>query len=157
MAAKSGKKSNSRIATNRKALHEYFVIEKFEAGIVLQGTEVKSIREGHVSLVGSYAQVEHGEVILYGVDIPPYKHGSHFNHDPERPRKLLLHRREINKLQSGVERMGQTLVPLSLYFKHGRVKVELALCKGKQLHDKRETLRRKTADRDAARAMRSRF
>ena len=91
------------------------------------------------------------------MDIPPYKHGSHFNHDPERPRKLLLHRREINKLQSGVERMGQTLVPLSLYFKHGRVKVELALCKGKQLHDKRETLRRKTADRDAARAMRSRF
>jgi SsrA-binding protein len=150
----SSDKTNSRIASNRKALHDYFVVEKFEAGVVLRGSEVKSIREGHVSLVGSYARIENDEVILHGVDIPPYSHGGHYNHVADRPRKLLLHRREIRKLRSSIERLGQTLIPLSMYFKRGNVKVDLGLCKGKQLHDKRETMRRKTADRDAARAMR---
>lgn len=149
----SAGKTNSRIASNRKALHDYFVVEKFEAGVVLKGSEVKSIRDGHISLVGSYARIEDGEIIMHGTDIPPYSHGGHYNHVSDRPRKLLLHRREILKIKASVERLGQTLIPLSMYFKRGNVKVDLGVCKGKQSQDKRETLRRKSADRDAARAM----
>ena len=145
---------NPRIASNRRALHDYLVLERFEAGIELRGTEVKSLREGHVALTGSFIRIDSGDAMLYGVDIPPYEYGGQaFNHVADRPRRLLLHRTEIHKLQVQTERKGHALVPLSLYFKRGRVKVEIGLCRGKQLHDKRETLKRKTADRDAARAI----
>jgi len=143
----------AKIASNRKALHDYEVLDRFEAGIELRGTEVKSLRQGHVSMIGSYAQVENGQVILYGVTIQPYEYGNRFNHAPDRPRRLLLHKREIFKLQAGVEKKGHSLIPLKLYFKNRRVKVELGLCRGKKLFDKRETLKRKTADREAARAI----
>jgi SsrA-binding protein len=153
MSAKT-KDSNPRIATNRRARHDYLVLERFEAGVELRGTEVKSLREGHVALTGSYIRVEKNEAILHGVDIPPYEYGGQaFNHVADRPRRLLLHRVEIRKLQVHTEQKGQSLIPLSLYFKRGKVKVEIGLCKGKQLQDKRETLKRKTADRDAARAI----
>ena len=143
----------ARIASNRKALHDYEVLDRYEAGIELRGTEVKSLRLGHVSMVGSYAQVENGQLYLYGVTIQPYEYGNRFNHAPDRPRRLLLHKREILKLQAGVEQKGHSLIPLKLYFKNRRVKVELGLCRGKKLYDKRETLKRKTADREAARAI----
>jgi SsrA-binding protein len=144
--------SSGRIATNRRALHDYFVLERFEAGIELRGTEVKSLREGHIALTGAFARVENGDIVLFGVNITPYEFGNRFNHVPDRPRRLLLHRREIGKIQVQVEQKGQTLIPLAVYLKRGLIKVELGLCKGKQAYDKRETLRRKTADREAARA-----
>jgi SsrA-binding protein len=144
------------IATHRKAFHEYHVLERFEAGIELRGAEVKSIRAGHVSLNEGYARVDNGQVFLQGLHILPYEHARATECDPARPKRLLLHRREIDRLfgQSAVK--GQTLIPLKVYFKSGLVKVEMALCKGKQTHDKRETLRRKTADREAERAIASR-
>ncbi len=143
----------SKIASNRKAFHDYEVLERFEAGIELRGTEVKSLRLGHVSMVGSYAQVEAGQAVLYGVTIQPYEYGNRFNHAADRPRRLLLHKREILKLQAGIEKKGHALIPLKIYFKNRRVKIELGLCRGKKLFDKRETLKRKTADREAARAI----
>jgi SsrA-binding protein len=143
----------TKIASNRRALHDYEVLDRYEAGIELRGTEVKSLRQGHVSMVGSYAAVENGQAVLYGITIQPYEFGNRFNHAPDRPRRLLLHKREILKLQAGVEKKGYSLIPLKLYFKNQRVKVELGLCRGKKLYDKRETLKRKTADREAARAM----
>jgi len=143
----------SKIASNRKAFHDYEVLERYEAGVELRGTEVKSLRLGHVSMVGSYAQVEGEQVILQGLTIQPYEFGNRFNHDADRPRKLLLHKREILKLKSGVEQKGHSLVPLKIYFKNRKVKIELGVCRGKKLFDKRETLKRKSADRDAARAM----
>ena len=142
------------LCVNKKARHDYSIEEAYEAGMVLQGTEVKSLRLGNVNLKDSYARVERGEVVLYGLHISPYDHGNRYNHDPERPRRLLLHRREITRLKSRTEEKGLTLVPLSLYFKGGRAKVELGLAKGKQIHDKRETLRKRETELDMEQAIR---
>ncbi|HEY8849432.1 MAG TPA: SsrA-binding protein SmpB [Thermoanaerobaculia bacterium] len=141
------------IASNRKAFHEYFVLQKLEAGIALTGTEVKALREGLVNLKDSYVNFERGEAFLFGMHISPYTHGNRQNHDPERTRKLLLHRREIEKLRVQLVEKGLTIVPLRLYFKGGRVKAEIAIVRGKKLYDKRETEKRKDADREAAAAM----
>lgn len=142
------------VATNRKARHLYQVLDEWEAGIVLTGPEVKSVREGKVSFTDSFAKIEGGEAWLHNVHIAPYDSANRWNRDPERPRKLLLHRHEIRKLVSAVEQKGLTLVPLKLYLSGSYVKATLALAKGKQLHDKRETLRRRTQEKEARRAMR---
>jgi SsrA-binding protein len=152
----SASEGRGTIATNRKARRNYLVIEDFEAGIELRGTEVKSLRMGRVSLDEGFGRVEHGEVFLHGVHILPYEHGNIHNHDPRRPRKLLLHRREINRLIGQVAEKGLTLVPLKIYFTRGRAKVKLGLCRGKQLHDRRQDLRKKTADRETQRAIAAR-
>lgn len=141
------------IASNRKAFHLYFVLQKIEAGIALTGTEVKALREGLVNLKDSYVNFEGGEAFLFGMHISPYTHGNRENHDPERTRKLLLHRREIEKLRVQLVEKGLTIVPLRLYFKGGRVKAEIAIVRGKKLYDKRETEKRRDADREAAAAM----
>ena len=142
------------VARNRKALHDYMVLERLEAGLALVGTEVKVVRAGHASLQGAYAQIDRntGEAWLCGVNIPPYGFGNLFNHDSLRARKLLLHRRELLKLRAHEERKGCTIVPLSLYIKRGRVKCELGVCRGKNVVDKRETIKRRELDRDARRA-----
>jgi len=145
--------TSKRIASNRRALHDYFVLERMEAGIELRGTEVKSIRAGHVSLVGSFGRIDKGDVVLFGATITPYEYGNRFNHPADRPRRLLLHKREIRKIRAQIEQKGHSLIPLSVYLKRGLIKVELGLCKGKQQYDKRDTLRKKTADLEAARAM----
>lgn len=142
------------VAQNRKAFHDYFVEEKYECGVALFGTEVKSIRQGRVNLKESWAQVRKGEVWVEGMHISPYEQGNIFNRDPLRPKKLLLHRGEIRKLDGLVMRQGFTLVPLELYLKNGRVKLQLGLCKGKQLHDKRAAIARKDSDREIQRALR---
>jgi len=144
------------IASNKKALHEYFVLQKMEAGIALTGTEVKSLRDGAVNLKDSYIAFERGEAFLTGAHISPYAHGNRENHDPERTRKLLLHRREIEKLRSQVMEKGLTIVPLRLYFKGGRVKAEIAVVRGKKLFDKRESEKKRELDREAASAMKTR-
>jgi SsrA-binding protein len=141
------------LVTYRKARHDYQVLDTLECGLALQGTEVKSLREGKASLAQSFADVQGGEVFVNGLRIEPYSHGNVHNHDPSRPKKLLLHRREIQRLAAQVAEKGYTLIPLRLYLKAGRVKLELALCKGKDVHDKRETLKRRTADREALRAI----
>lgn len=141
------------LATNRKARHEYSILEVMEAGIELRGTEVKSLRAGQVSLAESFADVERNEAFLRDLHIQPYAFGNQFNHDPRRPRRLLLHRREIDRLRGLLATQGITLIPLRLFLKRGRVKVELAVCKGKQHEDKRETLRANTARREAEREM----
>ncbi len=151
--AKEGIKS---IAKNSKAFHDYFVEERFEAGVVLSGTEVKSIRQGGVNLKDSWCQVKDGELWLYGAHISPYEKGNIFNKDPRRTRKLLMHRREILRLQMAAARDGLTLVPLSLYFKGSRVKVEVGLCKGKKLYDKRASAAERDAKRAIDRAMKDR-
>jgi SsrA-binding protein len=149
-----GKKAApNRLAVNRKARHDYTVLERLEAGIELRGTEVKSIRAGSTSLTGGFIRVENGEAFLCGINVPPYEHGNRFNHAPDRPRRLLLHAREIHQLQVHLEQKGNALVPLALYLKRGKVKLELGICRGKRAPDKRETLRRRTADREAERAM----
>lgn len=125
------------VATNRKARHEFHIGERFEAGIALQGTEVKSIRDGRINLQDAYCTVEHGEVTLLNCHISPYRHSSHFNHEPLRPRRLLLHRREIGKLAKAVDQKGFTLVPLRVYFKRGLAKVEIGVARGKKQYDKR--------------------
>jgi SsrA-binding protein len=145
--------SEKLIATNRRAFHEYFVLQKLEAGIALTGTEVKALREGLVNLKDSYVNFERGEAFLFAMHISPYTHGNRENHDPVRKRKLLLHRREIEKLRVQLVEKGLTIVPLRLYFKGGRVKAEIAIVRGKKLYDKRETEKRKDADREAAAAM----
>ena len=142
------------IAQNRKAFHDYFVEEKIECGIALFGTEVKSIRQGKVNLKESWAQIRKGEVWVEGMHISPYEQGNIFNRDPLRAKKLLLHRMEIRKLDGLVMRQGYTLIPLEMYFRDGRVKVELGLCKGKQLHDKRDSMARKDSEREIQRALR---
>jgi SsrA-binding protein len=142
------------IATNRKAFHNFAILETFEAGLVLKGTEVKSLREAQVNFKDSYATIDNDEAWLVGCHISPYHHGSDANHDPDRKRKLLLHRREIARLLGKVAERGLTLVPLRLYFKGGRAKVELGLARGKKLHDKRETQRKREWDRTKARLMR---
>ena len=144
------------IARNKRARHDYHILETWEAGLVLTGTEVKSLREGKASLVDAYGIVKNGEVFLLNLHISPYKQGSYNNHEPTRTRKLLLHRRQIRRLIGAVEREGLTLVPLDLYFKHGVAKVTLALGKGKKLHDKRETARARDAEREMARVGRAR-
>ena len=144
------------IAQNRKAFHDYFVEEKVECGIVLSGTEVKSIRQGRVNLKESWAQIRKGEVWVEGMHISPYEQGNIFNRDPLRPKKLLLHRSEIRKLDGQVMKQGYTLVPLEMYLKDGRVKVMLGLCKGKQLHDKRDSIARKDSEREIRRALKER-
>ena len=145
----------SVVARNRKALHDYEVLERLEAGLALVGTEVKVVRAGHAGLQGAYAQIDKitGEAWLCGVNIPPYGFGNLFNHDALRSRKLLLHRRELLKLRAHEERKGCTIVPLSLYIKRGRVKCELGVCCGKNVVDKRETIKRRELDRDARRAV----
>lgn len=140
------------VATNKKAYHDYFVEDTLEAGIVLVGSEVKSVRLGAVNLRDSFAVIKGGEVFLLGAHIAPYEKGSYFNEDPRRRRKLLLNRAEIRKLQAKTERKGYTLVPLKVYFKDSLVKVELGLCRGKETHDKREAVKRKDAEREMERA-----
>jgi SsrA-binding protein len=142
------------IATNRRARHEYSVLETFETGLVLRGTEVKSLRAGLVNFKDSYATVRNGEVWLLGCHINPYSHGTDSNHDPERDRKLLLHAKEISRLSGKVAERGLTLVPLKLYFKAGRAKLELGLGRGKKLHDKRSALREREVKREMDRAAR---
>lgn len=142
------------IAQNRKARHEYFIETAFECGIALSGTEVKSIRKGSVNLKDSYAGIEKGEVFVYDMHISPYEKGNIFNKDPLRTRKLLLHRYEINKLIGYIQQKGYTLIPLSIYLKGSRVKVELAVAKGKQLHDKRHDIAERDAKRDIERQFR---
>jgi SsrA-binding protein len=145
-------------AENRKAFHDYFIEERFEAGIALTGSEIKSIRAGRINLRGGYARVINGEVILYDVHIAPYEQsGTYFNHEPTRPRKLLLHRREINRIVGQIERQGFTLVPLRVYFKQRRAKLELGLARGKKLYDKRDDIAKREARRDIERVMKSRL
>ncbi|MGI5939673.1 MAG: SsrA-binding protein SmpB [Thermoleophilia bacterium] len=144
------------IARNKKAYHDYHIEETYEAGIVLTGTEVKSLRAGRVNLRDSYAVMEKGELFLIGTHISPYEQGNIFNHDPLRARKLLLHAYELRRLLGKVKATGYTLVPTKLYFKDGRVKVEIALAKGKTTYDKRHALAKKEADREMERALRSR-
>jgi len=143
-------------ATNKKAFHDYFILEKIEAGIVLLGTEVKAIREGKLNLKDSYAMVQGGEAFLFNCHISPYSHGNRENHDPTRTRKLLLHQKEIRKLIGKTQEKGLTVVPLRVYLKRGKVKIELGIARGKKQIDKRETVRRKEADREAAAAMKYR-
>jgi SsrA-binding protein len=141
------------VARNPKATHDYHILETWECGVVLTGTEVKSLRNGQASIKEAYARVRNGEVFLDGMNITPYEQGNRYNHDPVRTRKLLLHRREIEKLIGAVEQKGLTLVPLELYFKNGRAKVKIALGRGKKLHDKREDLKRRAVERETARAV----
>ncbi|MEJ2524816.1 MAG: SsrA-binding protein SmpB [Desulfuromonadales bacterium] len=143
------------IANNKKAYHEYFVEETYEAGLALQGTEVKAIRMGQVSIKEAYCRIRNGEVFVENMNISPYELGNRENHDPLRDRKLLLHRDEIAKLTKKVEEKGLALIPTKLYFKDRRAKLEIGICRGKKLYDKRETLKRKQADREAERAMRN--
>ncbi len=142
-------------ATNRKAYHDYFIEDRFEAGIELAGTEVKSIRQGRLNLKDSFCHVKNGELILCGMHISPYEKGNIFNRDPLRQRRLLMHRREINRLQAKVQQDGYALIPLSVYFKNARVKVELGLAKGKKLYDKRAAAAQKDARREMDRAVKS--
>jgi SsrA-binding protein len=157
MSKKAEKPAPSRIADNRKAWHDYFIEDKFEAGIVLEGWEVKSLRAGRAQLKEAYVIVENGEIFLIGSHISPLPSAStHVHPNPTRMRKLLLHREEISKLIGAVERKGYTLVPLSLFWKRGKAKLEIGLAKGKQAHDKRESIKKRETDRELARALRSR-
>lgn len=152
----SEKNSNGKtIADNRKARHDYFVLETYEAGIELFGTEVKSLRQGNVNLKDSYCDIDNGELFALGMHISPYEQGNIFNRDPLRPKKLLMHKREIMKLTGLVSREGYTLVPLSLYFKGSNVKMAVGLCKGKKLYDKRDTIAKRDADRVIEREMKN--
>ncbi len=143
-----------QIARNRKAFHDYEVLEQVEAGLVLLGSEVKSLRQGQVSFQDAHARVKQGEIWLVGLHIAPYTNASWTNHEPTRPRKLLLHRREIRKLQASIDRQGLTLVPLDLYFKNGRAKATLGVCRGRKKHDKRQALRKKADQQAMARERR---
>ena len=145
------KKFDPVFAENRKARHDYTVLETIECGIVLSGTEVKSVRHGEVSLAGAYGAVLKGELWLLGADIAAYKFGNRFNHEPKSQRKLLVHAKEIRELQLKTEAKGLTLVPLKIYLKHGKIKVDLGVCRGKQLHDKRDALKKKALRRDLER------
>jgi SsrA-binding protein len=150
--------ANDRVVTeNRKARHLYHVLETHETGIVLQGTEVKSLRAGKANLQDSYARVENGELFLYNMHISPYEQGNRFNHEPKRTRKLLMHKHEIKRLQGQSKEQGLTLVPLKVYFKNGKAKVALAVVKGKKLHDKRQDIANRDAKREMERAMKSRY
>lgn len=152
MARERGEK---QIAANRKARHEYFVEETYECGLALHGTEVKSMRQGRVNLKEAFCQVKNGEMWVVGMHISPYEQGNIFNVDPLRDKKLLMHKSEIRKLAAQVQRQGYTLIPLRIYLKDGRMKLELGLCKGKQLHDKRDDAADRAAKRDIERAMKN--
>ena len=156
MASNNGQQ-NQTVADNRKARHDYFIDESYEAGLALTGSEIKSIRAGRINLRGGYARVLNGEVWLYDVHISPYEQsGTHYNHEPTRPRKLLLHRREISRILGQVERQGFTLIPLRLYFKGRRAKIDLGLARGKKQYDKREDIARRESKRDIERIMKTR-
>ena len=152
MAKKTGVKP---VAENRKARHDYFIEETYECGIELKGTEVKSMRQGKVNLKESFAHVKNGEMLVEGMHISPYDHGSYFNTDPLRPKRLLLHKNEIRKLSQQVQKQGYTLVPLSVYLKNGRMKLSLGVCVGKHLHDKRDAMAERSVKHDIERAMRT--
>ena len=152
--AKAKTDGTKTVAQNRKARHDYFIEQTYEAGIALVGTEVKSIRQGKVNLRDSFIQIKNGEAILQGMHVTPYEQGNRFNHDPMRPRTLLLHKREIMRLDAAVSRDGMTLVPLELYLKKGRVKVLLAVARGKKLYDKRAGEAQRDAKRQMERALR---
>jgi SsrA-binding protein len=151
--AKSRQAVQHDIASNRAAAHNYFLLERFETGMVLVGTEVKSAREGKIALKDAYGLVKDGELWLVNAHISPYQHGNRMNHDPLRKRKLLVHQQELRKLIGKTQQRGMTLVPTRMYFRNGKIKLELALARGKQLWDKRETERRRTADREAREAI----
>ena len=157
MAEKNGKGGVKIAAQNRKAHHDYFVEDRYEAGIELFGTEVKSIRAGTLNLKDAYCIAKNGEIYVHGMHISPYEHGNIFNKDPVRPRRLLMHKREINRLEAYVQQDGMALVPLSVYFKNSRVKVEVGLCKGKKNYDKREATAKRDAKREMDRAMKERY
>mgnify|MGYP001071416126 CR=1 FL=1 len=148
--------SEKVVGTNRKAQHDYFIDEVFETGIVLTGTEIKSVRAGRVSLRDAYAKVVDGEMWLYNSHVSPYDQGNRYNHEPRRPRKLLLHRKEIARLWDSVRQKGVTIIPLNVYLKEGRAKVEIALAKGKKLYDKRDDMARRDAQREIERQLRGR-
>ena len=145
--------SNRKLAANKAAFRDYFVLERLEAGIELRGTEVKSIKSSNVNLGSSFARIHEGQVFLFNLNIAPYDHGNQFNHQPDRQRRLLLHAKEIRKLGIQTDQKGLSLIPLSVYLKRGMVKVEIGVCKGKRMHDKRDDMRRKTAERETARAI----
>jgi len=148
------KSKDRTVATNRKARHDYFIDETYETGIVLTGTEIKSVRDGRVNLRDSYAQVKNGELWLIDTHIAPYKQAGRSSHEPKRPRKLLMHRHEINRLQGKVQEKGYTIIPLRLYFRNDKwVKVEIALARGKRLYDKRRAIRERDAQRETERAL----
>ncbi len=151
------KMQNRTIAQNKKAYHDYFVDEKYEAGIELFGTEVKSIRGGGINLKDSYCMIEAGEIFAVGVHVSPYEKGNIFNRDPYRVKRLLMHKKEINKLLGQITQKGLTLVPLSVYFKGSKLKMEIGLCRGKKLYDKRDDAARKQAERDIERAHKERY
>lgn len=151
------KAGTKTIVANRKAFHDFEIIERFEAGIALHGTEVKSLRSGHANFKDSYARVKEGELWIVNMHISPYDFGSVWNHDPLRQRKLLMHKKEIRRLISKIEEKGLTLVPLSLYFKNGMVKVELALARGKKIYDKRKDIAKRDSDRDTQRELKSKY
>jgi SsrA-binding protein len=157
MAEKTARElAQANIAENRKAFHDYHLLETFEAGVVLLGTEVKAIREGRINLRDSFARVEDGEIFLYNVNISSYSHRGYADHEPLRRRKLLLHRAEIRKLIGKTIERGMTLVPVRMYFKNGRVKVAVSLARGKKDYDKRETIKRREADRESRAAIKAR-
>ena len=141
------------ISTNRKAFHDYLIFDKFVSGIVLTGTEIKSIRKGMLNLKDSFAKIENGEVFLYKMHISPYEQGNRYNHKPDRVRKLLLNKKEIMKIDAKIKKENYTIVPLELFLSHGFAKIEIGLAKGKKLYDKRESIAKKTQDRDIARSM----
>jgi SsrA-binding protein len=145
-----------QVASNRKAFHDYFVLERYEAGVELFGTEVKSIRQGNLNLKDSFCFVKEGEIFVRGMHVSPYEKGNVFNRDPVRIRKLLMHKREIMRLQARVMQDGAALIPLSVYFKDSRVKLELGLCKGKKLHDKRDADAERSANREIERTLKDR-
>ena len=151
------KKEHSTVAQNKKAYHDYFVLEEYEAGIELFGTEIKSIRQGKINLKDSWCNIIDSEIFVNGMHISPYDHGNIFNRDPLRVRKLLMHKKEINRLFGTVKQDGLSLIPLSVYFKKGRAKVKVGLCKGKKLYDKRDVAAKKDAARNIERAMKERF
>ena len=153
---KQDKNGLETVARNKKAYHDYFVLESFEAGIELFGTEVKSVRQGKINLKDAWCSIEGGELFVNGMHISPYEFGNIFNRDPMRKRRLLMHKREINRLYGTLKQEGLTLIPLSAYFNRGRLKIQVGLCKGKKLYDKRESIARKDAEREAARELRNR-
>ena len=151
------KDSQQTVATNRKAFHDYFVLEEMEAGIVLCGTEVKSVRQGSINLKDAWCHIRDGEIYVNGMHISPYEHGNIFNRDPLRVRKLLMHKRELDRLYGVVKQQGLALIPLSVYFSKGKAKVKVGLCKGKKLYDKREVQVEKDAKRNIDRAIKERY
>lgn len=146
-----------QLVSNKRAYHNYNILEKYEAGIELRGSEVKSIKNSNVSLAGGYVKIEDEEAILYDVNVAQYQHGTHFSHPPLRPKRLLLHKAQIRKFASYLERKGYTIIPLSIYLKNGLIKVEIGICKGKKLIDRREELRKKSANREIEREMRKKL